>query len=92
MPRINWSAYPGDPPEPRDPPEQSIEVCDILEAEGVKQEAIDKVCKIVEELCYQANRECHQCEQRHADEARRMYEQEKKNPDMAIEASLRPCE
>lgn len=78
MGRINWSAYPGDPPEPRDPHPKSEELYDLLEKAGVAQEVIDAACAIVDELadtveCL-SNQECQYCERRQAEEYRKSRE------------------
>lgn len=74
---FGWDYPPGcsGPPEQPDPHPKSEEMQELLEAENVSQETIDKACQIVEELALAAERECPVCLDRWAKEQQESVEQ-----------------
>jgi hypothetical protein len=62
----NFDSY-YDPPEVPEPPPQSEQAREILEAAGVEEAVIAQICDIVETLAYEASRDCATCDRRAAE-------------------------
>ena len=60
---FGWSYPPGcsGPPEEHEPHPKSEEAWEMMEAAGVDESVIDKVCSLIDELAIKAEQECPQC-------------------------------
>lgn len=60
---FGWSYPPGcsGPPEEPDIHPKELEAMEIMEAAGVDEAVIERVCGIISELAIAADRECPQC-------------------------------